>query len=185
MNAAQDVTGLLQAWRSGNDGARAALDAEVYAALKRMARGRLAGQGPVTLNPTALVHEAVARLLDSSVDAQSRTHFYALAALQMRAVLVDHARRRQAEKRGGDALRVTLDDALVDTTGGDADVFLDLHDALEALAREDARCARAIELTYFGGLSASQLASVLDVSVATIERDLQFGRAWLRRRLSR
>ena len=153
---------------------------------KRMASGRLAGgRGPATLNPTALVHEAVARLLDSSVDANSRAHFYALAALQMRAVLVDHARRRNADKRGGGAMQVTLDEALADTGCADAGMFLDLHDALGELARADARCARAVELTYFGGMSAAELAPLLDVSVATIERDLAFGRAWLKRRLAR
>lgn len=185
MGVAPDLTGLLQAWRAGDARARVALDAEVYATLKRMASGRLAGRGPATLNPTALVHEAVARLLDSSMDASSRAHFYALAALQMRAVLVDHMRRRGAGKRGGNAVQVTLDEALADTGHADADRFLDLHEALDELARADARCAHALELTYFGGMSASELAPVLEVSVATIERDLAFGRAWLGRRLAR
>jgi len=148
-----------------------------------MARGRLAGRGPATLNPTALVHEAVARLIGASGDFASRAHFFALAALQMRAVLVDHGRRHAADKRGGGAIQVTLDDGLVATAGGEVDAFLDLHDALEALARDDARGARVIELTYFGGLSASECAVVLGVSVATVERDLAFGRAWLKRAL--
>jgi RNA polymerase sigma factor (TIGR02999 family) len=186
MSAAPDLTGLFQAWRGGDAAARAALDAEVYAALKRMAGGRLAGgRGPATLNPTALVHEAVARLLDARVDACSRAHFYALAALQMRAVLVDHARRRSAGKRGGGALQVTLDEALADGAAADADALLDLHEALQALAREEPRSARVLELTYFGGVAASELAALLQVSVATVERDLAFGRAWLRRRLAR
>lgn len=185
MNTPADTTGLLHAAQAGDEAARTAIDAEVYATLKRMARGRLGGSGPVTLNPTALVHEAVARMLDSSVDAQSREHFFALAALQMRAVLVDHARRRQADKRGGGELQVTLDALLADVDKVDGDALLDLHEALEALAHEDARCARALELTYFGGLSASQLARLLEVSAATVERDLHFGRAWLRRRLNR
>ena len=179
------LTGLLEAWRAGDTGARAALDAEVYATLKRMASSRLSGQGAATLNPTALVHEAVARLLDSSTLSKSRSHFLALAALQMRSVLVDHARRRSAEKRGGDAVQITLDEGLALVTRGDADEFLDLHDAIEALAADDPRCARMVELTYFGGLSANESAEVLDVSVATVERDLQFARAWLRRRLGR
>ncbi len=185
MNTPGATTRLLQAAQAGDAAARAAIDTEVYATLKRMARGRLGGSGPATLNPTALVHEAVARMLDSSVDAQSREHFFALAALWMRAVLVDHARRRQADNRGGGGLQVTLDSTLADADTVDSDAFLDLHEALEVLAREDARCASALELTYFGGLSASQLGRLLQVSVATVERDLQFGRAWLRRRLSR
>lgn len=185
MSGQDALSGLLQAWRAGDAAARAALDAEVYATLKRMARNRLSGQGQATLDPTALVHEAVARLLDSDAGNESRSHFLALAALQMRAVLVDHARRRGAEKRGGDALQVTLDDALVLVTRGDADEFLDLHRAIDALAQDDPRCARVVELTYFGGLSAGELAEVMQISVATVERDLQFARAWLRRRLGR
>ncbi len=184
MSTTAAMTDLPRLWRDVDSPTRAALDAEVYATLKRMARGRLAGGGPATLNPTALVHEAVARLLGGGADASSRAHFYALAALQMRAVLVDHARRRHADKRGGGAVQVTLDDeALVGATGGED--FLDLHEALDVLAREDARCARAVELTYFGGLNAQELAAVLEVSVATVERDLNFGRAWLRRNLGR
>lgn len=179
------LTALVAAWQAGDADARAALDAEVYATLRRMARSRLSGQGAATLNPTALVHEAVARLLGSDIHSRSRAHFLALAALQMRAVLVDHARRRSAEKRGGDALHVTLDEGLALVTRGDADEFLDLHHAIDALALDDPRCARMVELTYFGGLSASESAEALDVSVATVERDLQFARAWLRRRLHR
>ena len=185
MGVAPELTGLLKAWRSGDDAARVVLDAEVYATLKRMASGRLGGRAPVTLDPTALVHEAVARLLDSSIDANSRSHFYALADLQMRAVLVDHARRRSADKRGGGAMQVTLDEGLADGGGADADSFLDLHEALDELARAEARCARVVELTYFGGMNAGELAPLLEVSIATVERDLAFGRAWLKRRLAR
>src|SRR5690606_16601378 len=106
---------------------------QIYAALKRMAQQRVGrGAASATLNPTALVHEAVARMLDSNADWRSRAHFYALAALQMRAVLVDHARRRGAAKRGGDAFAVTLEDgaAVVE----DDHALLDLHEALERLA---------------------------------------------------
>lgn len=183
MNAPQRMTHLLRAWQAGDGGARSVLDDEIYATLKRMARGRLDGSGPATLNPTALVHEAVARLLDGEPDLRSRAHFYALAALQMRAVLVDHARRRLADKRGGGAVQVTLDEGLAEVDDGQD--FLDLHEALEVLARDDARCARAIELTYFGGLSANEVSDVTGVSVATVERDLKFGRAWLKRALSK
>lgn len=176
------LTDLLLAWRSGDGDAGSELNRQVYAALKRMARSRVGrGGAAATLNPTALVHEAVARLLDSEADWRSRAHFYALAALQMRAVLVDHARRRGAAKRGGGAIAVTLDD---DVAVADEDTgLLDLHEALEQLAVEDPRTARALELTYFGGLTAVAVAEVCGVSVATVERDLKFGRLWLRRAL--
>jgi RNA polymerase sigma factor (TIGR02999 family) len=183
MSESADLTDLVRSWCRGDPSARPAIDAEVYAALKRMARGRLSGAGPTTLNPTALVHEAVARLLGTEVEPRTRAHFYALVALQMRSVLVDHLRRRSAAKRGGEALRVTLDERLADSEAVDVEAFLDLHDGLNALATEDARAARAVELTYFAGLAAGDLASVLGVSIATVERDLQFGRAWLRARL--
>lgn len=176
----QALTDLLHAWRAGGADAEPALNRHIYDSLKRIARQRLGGGAHATLNPTELVHEAVARMLDSETDWQSRAHFYALAALQMRAVLVDHARRRGAIKRGGEQRAVTLDPALED---GDAFAFLDLHEALEKLARHDARTARAIELSYFGGLSAAQIATVQQMSDATVERDLAFGRAWLRQAL--
>jgi RNA polymerase sigma factor (TIGR02999 family) len=124
----------------------------------------------------------VARLLDGDTDFASRAHFFALVALQMRAVLVEHHRRAVADKRGGGAVAVELDpDALV--ASDEAERFLDLHRALDALAADDARTARAIELSYFGGLSAREIATVLEVSDATVERDLAFGKRWLRRRL--
>ncbi len=176
------LTDLLQAWRSGDGDAGSALNQQIYATLKRMAQQRVGrGAASATLNPTALVHEAVARMLDSDADWRSRAHFYALAALQMRAVLVDHARRRGAAKRGGAAIAVTLDEQIA---AADEDTgLLDLHEALERLAGEDARTARILELTYFGGLGAAEAAEVCKVSVATVERDLRFGRLWLRRAL--
>lgn len=182
MDASHALTALLQAWRSGDAGAREPLNQQIYASLKRMARQRVRhGAGPATLNPTALVHEAVVRLLGSEVDWRTSAHFFALAALQMRAVLVDHARRRGAAKRGGSAVAVTLgeDVAVVEDDEG----VLALHAALEQLAAEDARTARVLELTYFGGLTAAQVGEACSISVATVERDLRFGRAWLRREL--
>jgi RNA polymerase sigma factor (TIGR02999 family) len=148
-----------------------------------MARQRVrdAGAG-ATLNATALVHEAVARMLGSETEWQSRSHFYALAALQMRAVLVDAARRRRTTKRGSDWKAVTLDAEAI--SGADSDALLELHEALERLGGDDPRTARVVELTYFGGLTSAQVAEVCAVSVATVERDLRFGRAWLRERLS-
>lgn len=178
------VTELLQAWRSGEEMARSQLDAYVYDTLKRMARQRMRFANPgATLNATALVHEAVARMLVSDTEWQSHNHFYALAALQMRAVLVDAARSRRTAKRGGDWVAVTLDAERI--SGADSDGLLELHEALERLAEQDPRTAKVLELTYFGGLTSTQVAEVCDVSVATVERDLRFGRAWLRDVLSK
>ena len=147
------VTALVQSWRNGSAQATNLLQQQVYAMLRKMAAQRLGGRGPATLQPTALVNEAVARLLDGDTDFASRAHFFALVALQMRAVLVEHHRRAVADKRGGGAIAVELDpDALM--ASDEAERFLDLHRALEALAADDARTARAIELSYFGGLSA-------------------------------
>lgn len=182
VDATHGMTALLHAWRSGDSDAQQPLNQQIYLALKRMARQRVGrGAACATLNPTALVHEAVARLLGSDADWRSSAHFFALAALQMRAVLVDHARRRGAAKRGGAVVAVTLDEDLAVT--GDGDGVLELHEALEQLAQEDPRTARVLELTYFGGMTAAQVGEACGVSVATVERDLRFGRAWLRRAL--
>jgi RNA polymerase sigma factor (TIGR02999 family) len=184
MTAELNLTDALLAWRSGADkDARAQLDREIYAALKRIAAARWCGGGsPATYSPTALVHEAVARLLDGAVDWRSRSHFFALAALQMRSVLVDHARRRSSEKHGGGAVAVSLREAHV---GVDTDTdFLDLDAAIHALAAVEPRAARVVELTYFGGLTANDCAEVLGVGVTTIENDLAYSRAWLKRRLA-
>jgi RNA polymerase sigma factor (TIGR02999 family) len=171
------ITALLKSWRAGTADAGRGLEAQVYAQLKQMARQRFRG-GDAVLSPTVLVHEAVAQMLDASVDWNSRAHFFALAALQMRTVLVDHARRAATAKRGSDPIAVTLDPA--HAAADDGLGVLEVHDALEKLAAEDARSARALELTYFGGLDAKQVGEVLGISVATVERDLKFGRAWLR-----
>jgi RNA polymerase sigma factor (TIGR02999 family) len=184
------LTDALKAWRShSDDGARALLDREIYAALKRMAVVRWSGHGsPPTFQPTALVNEALAGLLDRDVDWISRSHFFALAALQMRSILVDHSRRRQTEKHGGGMAAVSLSDSDLNQSGlsieTDSD-FLDLDAAISDLANEEQRAARVIELTYFGGLTAREIAEVLKVSIATVENDLAYARAWLRRRLRR
>ena len=180
MSSAGELTARLQAWRSGDAAARDALDAEVYAALKRMARGRLAGQAPATLDPTALVHEAVARLLDSSVDATSRTHFYALAALQMRSVLVDHARRLAAAKRPSSDARVSIDE--IDLAMAEVDL-VGLDEALRRLSAINPRQARVVDLKFFAGMELDEIADVLDVARPTVVRDWRMARAWLQREL--
>ena len=183
MNAPQRLTDQLQAWRSGDAQLGVALNDEIYASLKRLARARVSrGSATPTLTPTALVNEAMVRLLGNDADWQSRAHFYGLAASAMRSVLVDAARRRGSDKRGSGAMHVTLD-AANGVAATDTD-FLDLHEALEVLAGDDPRTARVVELTYFGGLNAREVGDVVGASVATVERDLAFGRAWLQRQLA-
>jgi RNA polymerase sigma factor (TIGR02999 family) len=138
-----------------------------------------------TLQPTALVNEAYLRLLGGAGGAPAwndRTHFLSAAARAMRNVLVDHARARNAQKRGS-GLRVTLDDEL--RGAGDPGLdFLELNDALERLAAEEPRWARVVELRYFGGLELAEIAQALDVSTITVSRDWRFAKAWLAQRLS-
>lgn len=185
MTAPQRITDLFLAWRAGDTSARSALDHVIYATLKRMVLARLSGtRGPSTLNPTTLVNEAVARLLGGSGDVHARAHLHALAAPQMRAVLVDRARRRHAGRRGGGAIALTLATGAEEVSAG-GDEFLALHEALTTLEREDARTARVVELTYFGGLSATDVAEVVGEPADTVERDLAFGRLWLKRELTR
>jgi RNA polymerase sigma factor (TIGR02999 family) len=136
-----------------------------------------------TLQPTALVHEAYLRLIDSSqVDWQGKTHFMAVAATQMRRVLTDHARAHQARKRGGGIRLMSLDE---NVAGGadDAVDMLALDEALEKLARRSARQSRVVELRYFGGLSVEEVAAMLDVSPGTVKGDWRVAKAWLAREL--
>jgi RNA polymerase sigma factor (TIGR02999 family) len=187
VNAADDtpktVTRLLLEWREGDAQALEALVPLVYEELRRLARLQMRGQpAGHTLQPTALVHEAYARLIGLQLDWQDRTHFLSMAARTMRRVLVDHARAKHAAKRGAGAMQVTLHDfhATTDPTFD----LLALDEALESLGRHHERAARAIELCYFGGLAGREIVEALDVSPATAERDLRFARSWLRRELS-
>ena len=152
--------------------------------LRRIARRCLAGErGGHSLQATALVNEAYLRLIDARhVDWQNRTHFLAISARLMRRILVDVARTKGYQKRGGGAVRVTFDDALVVTDQPGQDLVA-LDDALEALADVDERKARVIELRFFGGLSVEESAAVLKVSVDTVMRDWKLAKAWLLREL--
>ena len=136
-----------------------------------------------TLQATALVHEAYARLAEADLDLRDRGHFFAIASSAMRRILVDHARSRASLKRGGGAQAVSLDDHLP-AADPDSDV-LELDDALARLATLDARKARIVELHYFGGLSYAEVARAIDVSPATVDRDLRFAKAWLKGQLGR
>ena len=183
------VTRLLLAWSSGEAAASEQLMALVYNDLRQLARGYLRHErAGHTLQPTALVHEAYLRLVDDpQVQWQSRAHFYGVAARVMRRVLVDHARRQAAAKRGGGdrARDIPLEDA--DTIpapdhGGRVDL-LALDDALQSFSRTYPRQSEVVELRYFGGLSTREIGEVLQVTERTVSRDWDFARAWLRRAL--
>lgn len=180
----QHITHLLREWSDGDQQALDKLTPLVYEELRQQAarylRRERAGH---TLQTTALINEAYLRLIDAKdVRWQSRAHFFAIAANLMRRVLVDHARRRDAEKRGGEHLRMTLDDAMAVTTTPDVDV-LAIDEALNKLARIDSQQALVVELRFFSGLSVEETAAALGVSPATIKRDWSVARAWLRREI--
>lgn len=186
------VTELLLAWNAGD---RAALDAllpVVYAELRRQAERAMQREGAGhTLQPTALVHEVYLRLVDQErVHWRNRAQFFGVAAQLMRRILVDHARSRQAAKRGGGAHQITLTRAdaagamsAEDSTDDPVVEVLALHDALTRLAEMDPDQGRLVELRYFGGLSIQETAAVLGVSPATVKREWNVARAWLRREI--
>jgi RNA polymerase sigma factor (TIGR02999 family) len=180
------VTVLLRAWSAGDATALEALMPLVHDELRRIARGCLYGErANHSVQATELVNEAYLRLVDvRQVDWQNRTHFLAMSARLMRRVLVDLARTRGADKRGGHAVRVALDDAAIGGVSPDADVIR-LDDALQALAALDDRKSRVVELRFFGGLTVDETALALQVSSKTVLRDWEFARAWLQRELTR
>jgi len=178
-----EVTRLLRQWRGGDELAADRLAPLVYDELRRIAGGLMAGERPGhTLQPTALVHEAFVRLVGADVEWQDRTHFLAVGARVMRRLLVDHAKGRNRDKRGGGAARVTLTPESAAEGPPEADV-LDLDAALERLAGHDERQARIVELHFFGGLTYDETAEVVGVSPATVKRDLRMAKAWLYREL--
>ena len=177
------VTRLLLDWRSGDAQALDDLLPLVYDELRQLAARHMAREADGhTLQPTALVHEAYVRLVDAEIQWQDRAHFFAAASRVMRRMLVDHARARGRQKRGGGRARVTLQAMDAVTPAPDLDV-LALDEALAALAEEDPRKARAVELRFFGGLNLEEIAEVTEVSIATVHRDLRMATAWLMHRL--
>jgi len=176
------VTDLLLAWRAGDETALARLTPLVHQELRRMARRCLRGErAGHSLQATALVHEAYLRLVDvQHVNWHNRAHFLAMAARLMRRVLVDAARARRSQKRGGGVLPVSLSDARHPEKGEDV---VALDEALHALAEVDERKSRVVELRFFGGLSVAETAAALTVSPETVMRDWKLARAWLRREL--
>ena len=185
--SAGKVTDLLMRWQGGDREALEGLMPEVYDELHKLARGRLAREPRgATLCPTELVNEAYLRLEGQSPLAawKDRAHFYGIVARLMRQVLVDYARRRGAEKRGGKALRVTFEEGLRPAPDGSEDLLL-LDDALERLAEFDPRKARIIELRTFGGLTIEECAGLLALSTATVVNETRKARAWLHKELVR
>lgn len=180
-----DVTGLLVDLSKGDHAALDRLLPLVYGELKAMAGAQLRRERPDhTLTPTALVHEAFLRLVDQrSATWESQAHFLGVAATAMRRILVDHARRRVAKKRGRQH-QVTLDTEAEIGGPGQSEDVIGVDEALERLAIVDARQARLIELRYFAGLSIEETAAVLGISPATVKRDWALARAWLHRELS-
>lgn len=173
-----EVTQLVGAWRTGDAGALERLLPIVYDELRALARKALRSErADHTLEPTALVHEAYARLAGSDLDVRDRAHFFAVVARTMRRVLVDHHRTRARAKRGGRQERITLDENLVAVD--DPSSFLALDDALERLSALDPRKAQVVELHFFGGLTYAQTAEALGISDATVDRDLRMAKAWL------
>ncbi len=180
-----EVTSLLVQWRSGDPQAAGRLVPLLYPELRRLASSHLRRMPSCnTLQATALIHEAWMRLADQTrVAAEDRVHFFGICSRLMRLILVDHIRAKNARKRGGGAERVELNEAVVGAVERSRDVE-SLHLALEALEKIDKRKAQVIELRYFGGLTAEEIATHLVVGTATVTRDLRVGQAWLARELS-
>jgi RNA polymerase sigma factor (TIGR02999 family) len=179
-----DVSQLLARWGAGDEGALEELMPAVYAELRRLGRSTLRREGRESiLQPTALVHEAWIRMAGKqNLSMETRRQFYGLAAKMMRDILVDHARRRQAAKRGGSRIEIPLDDANAAAGPHQVD-FLILDQAMTRLAGLKPRYAQIAELRYLGGLTIDETAEALSVSHATVEREWGFARAWLRREL--
>jgi RNA polymerase sigma-70 factor, ECF subfamily len=185
--SAGDITQLLQSWRGGDRKALDALLPVVYKELRRLAHFQLRKERPGhTLQSAALVNEAYLRLVGlNAPEWESRSHFFAIAAQQMRQILVDYSRRRRAAKRGGSVETLSLDDSGLLEPGKGRNVDVEaLDDAMNALARIDVRKAQVVELRFFGGLNLEETAEVLKVSAVTVARDWSTARAWLHREMS-
>lgn len=179
------ITALLHQLSEGNREVEPDLIPQIYGELRRLAARYMRHERKNhTLQPTALVHEAYERLVQQpQVPWQSRAHFYATASQLMRHILVDHARTRQAAKRGGIQQQVTLDESVLSAMDQSIDM-LALHEALERLERFDVRQARIIELHFFGGLTFEEIAMVMQLSERTVKRDWSMARAWLKGELT-
>jgi RNA polymerase sigma-70 factor (ECF subfamily) len=180
------LTQLLRAWSEGDQGALEQLMPMVYEELHRLARRYMSDEAPGhTLQATALVNEAYLRLVQADPSGwQDRTHFFAVSARVMRRILVDWARRRQAQKRGSDTPALELQDNLAVAAGSSGNDLVAIDDALKTLAAFDSRKSQIVELRFFGGLSVKETAAVLTISEETVRRDWKVAKSWLRRELS-
>lgn len=180
-----NITQILQKWSEGDENSLDALIPLVYNELHRLAHRALAkNSGNNTVQTTALVHEAYLRLVNvKQVDWQDRVHFFAVSANLMRNILVDFARNRLSQKRGGDATHVELDEGLNFSLGKSQDLVA-LDDVLTELAKLNERHSRVVELKFFGGLTEDEISEVLKISPATVRRDWKVARAWLYRELA-
>ena len=180
-----EITGLLKAWGSGDEAALARLAECVYPELRLMARRHLKNERQAnTLQTTALVHEVYLRLVDvTKVEWQQRAQFFAMAAQMMRRILVDAARARGADKRGGGAQKVNLDETALLSSAADRSI-LALDEALTAFSAIAPRQAKVVELRYFGGLTEEEIVAALNISPRTVRRDWHLAKAWLLRELS-
>jgi RNA polymerase sigma factor (TIGR02999 family) len=180
----KEVTGLLVAWSEGDESAYEKLVPLVYAELHRLAHRFMSGERrDHTIQTTALVNEAYLRLVDQKARWQNRSHFFAIAAQVMRRILVDHARSQAYAKRGGNAQKVELDEAVLMARDRSAELVA-LDEALNKLAEFDPRKSRVVELRFFGGLSIDEAAEALQVSPNTVKRDWSSARAWLYREVT-
>lgn len=182
-----EISELLQAWSKGEPGAADEIMPLVYGELRRQARRYLRRErANHTLQSTALVHEAYIRLVGQrDVTWQNRAHFFGIAAEMMRRILVNYALRAACEKRGGEAITIAIDGGTFQVASPSGDVnLIELDEALDRLAKLDPRQARVVELKYFGGLSIEETAEVLGISNATVKREWNMARTWLRAELS-
>ncbi len=179
MDGQAHVTQLLNDWCGGNPQALNRLMPLVHDSLQRIAGKHMRGERvDHTLQATALVNEAFLQLVDAEVSWQNRAHFLAIAARIMRRILIDHARAKHREKRGGDALQVTLYDTQLGAAGEEPDM-LDLENVLQRLHRQDPRKADVVELSFYGGMTYDEIGEALGISPATVDRELRFAKAWL------
>ena len=185
-SSSNEITQLLAAWGNGDQNALDQLMPLVYSELHRLAHRHIKRERPGhTLQTSGLLNEAFLRLVEQrDVTWKSRAHFFAIAAQMMRRILVDYARTRRSEKRGGDAHQVSFEEALIVSRERSASI-LELHDALNELAVIDERKSKVVELKFFGGLSVDEIAEILGVSPGTVMRDWTLSKAWLRLAMTR
>jgi RNA polymerase sigma-70 factor, ECF subfamily len=180
----RSVTGLLHQWKSGDGKALVELVPFVYEELRRLSARCLSRERPDhTLRATELVHEAYLRLMGANVDWQDRIHFYAVAARVMRRILVDYAKSHRRQKRGGGAERIPLEESMVIGSGAET-MVVELDEALDRLAVNDPRKSEIVQLLFFGGMTYDETAAALQISPATVHRELKLAKAWLYRELA-